>query len=75
LAWLRSQPVVTAPLVGASRISQIDDAVASLDIALTADEIRSLETPYTPRYDFQGVSDDADLQAIMARIPQLTVAT
>ncbi len=75
LAWLRSQPVVTAPLVGASRISQIDDAVASLDIALSADEIRSLETPYTPRYDFQGISDDADIQAIMARIPQLTAAT
>jgi hypothetical protein len=34
-----------------------------------------LETPYTPRYDFQGISDDADMQAIMARIPQLTVAT
>ena len=48
LAWLHSQPIVTAPLVGASRISQIDDAVASLDIALDADEIRSLETPYTP---------------------------
>jgi hypothetical protein len=30
--------------------------------------------PYTPRYDFQGISDDADLQAVMARIPQLTPA-
>jgi aryl-alcohol dehydrogenase-like predicted oxidoreductase len=75
LAWLRSKPIVTAPLLGASRISQIDDAVASLDIDLTADEIRSLETPYTPRYDFQGISDDADLQAIMARLPQFTLAT
>jgi 1-deoxyxylulose-5-phosphate synthase len=42
---------------------------------LTADEIRSLETPYTPRYDFQGISDDAGLQAIMDRIPQLAAAT
>jgi hypothetical protein len=58
-----------------SRISQIDEAVATLEIALTADEISSLETPYTPRHDFQGISDDADIQAIMARIPQLTAAT
>ena len=74
LAWLRSKPVVTAPLVGASSIAQIDDAIASLDITLTDEEVRTLETPYTPRYDFQGISDDADLQAIMARLPQFTTA-
>ncbi|HEY0259875.1 MAG TPA: aldo/keto reductase [Lacisediminihabitans sp.] len=74
LAWLRSNPVVTAPLVGASSIRQIDDAVASLDIVLTPEEIAQLEGPYTPRYDFQGVSDDAELQAIMARIPGFTTA-
>jgi aryl-alcohol dehydrogenase-like predicted oxidoreductase len=72
LAWLRGQPVVTAPLVGASSTQQIDDAVRSLDIELTDDEIRALEAPYTPRYDFQGISDDNELQAIMARIPQFT---
>ena len=75
LAWLRSKPVVTAPLVGANSIEQIDDAVASLDIALTKDEVQQLEAPYTPRYDFQGISDDADLQAIMAKIPQFTPAS
>jgi hypothetical protein len=32
------------------------------------------EAPYTPRHDFQGISDDADLQAIMARLPQFTTA-
>jgi aryl-alcohol dehydrogenase-like predicted oxidoreductase len=69
LAWLRGRPVVTAPLVGASTIQQIDDAVASLDIVLTDEENRALEAHYTPRYDFQGVSDDADLQAIRDRIP------
>jgi aryl-alcohol dehydrogenase-like predicted oxidoreductase len=74
LAWLRSKPVVTAPLVGASSIAQIDAAVASLAINLTDDEVRTLEMPYTPRYDFQGISDDADLQAIMARLPQFTTA-
>jgi 1-deoxyxylulose-5-phosphate synthase len=72
LAWLKSKPVVTAPLVGASSIEQIDDAVASLDIELTPEEIQHLEAPYTPRYDFQGISDDAELQAIMARLPQFS---
>ncbi|HTK09744.1 MAG TPA: aldo/keto reductase [Ktedonobacteraceae bacterium] len=75
LAWLRSKPVVTAPLVGAGSIGQIDDAVASLDIELTEEEIQQLEAPYTPRYDFQGISDDAQLQAIMAKIPQFTTVS
>jgi aryl-alcohol dehydrogenase-like predicted oxidoreductase len=75
LAWLHGKPVVTAPLVGASTMQQIDDAVASLAIGLSDEEIRALEAPYTPRYDFQGVSDDADIQAIMARLPQFTTAS
>ena len=75
LAWLRSKPVVTAPLVGASTVRQIDDAAASLDIELSDAEIRALEAPYTPRNDFQGISDDADLQAVMARLPQFTTAS
>jgi aryl-alcohol dehydrogenase-like predicted oxidoreductase len=72
LAWLRSKPAVTAPLVGASTIGQIDDAVASLAIDLSSDEIHALEAHYTPRYDLQGISDDTALQAVMARLPQLT---
>jgi 1-deoxyxylulose-5-phosphate synthase len=53
LAWLRHNPVVVAPVVGASKILHIDDAVASLTIELTGDEINALERPYTPRHDFQ----------------------
>jgi aryl-alcohol dehydrogenase-like predicted oxidoreductase len=75
LAWLRSNPVVVAPLVGASNRSHIDDAVASLDIELTGDEIARLEQHYTPRHDFQGISHDAELQRIMARLPQFTPAS
>ncbi|HEX3790360.1 MAG TPA: aldo/keto reductase [Pseudonocardiaceae bacterium] len=75
LAWLRTNPVVVAPLVGASRTSQLDDAVASLDLTLTGDEIARLERFYTPRHDFQGISDDQELQAIMARIPQFDTAS
>ena len=69
LAWLHSKPVVTAPLVGANTVSQIDDAVGSLAIQLTAEESAALERPYTPRYDFQGISDEADLQKIRDQIP------
>ena len=64
LAWLRAKPVVSAPLLGANTIGQIDDAVASLDIDLSSDEIYALQTHYTPRYDFQGVSDDTAPRAI-----------
>ncbi|GLZ47778.1 NADP-dependent aryl-alcohol dehydrogenase [Actinomycetospora sp. NBRC 106375] len=69
LAWLRSHPVVVAPLVGASSAAQIDEAVDSLALDLTDEEIATLETPYTPRHDFQGISDDRELQRIMARVP------
>jgi len=74
LAWLHRQPVVTAPLVGANSIAQIDEAVASLDVELTDDEVRSLLAPYTPRYDFQGVSDEATMEAIRARVPGMALA-
>ena len=49
LAWLLSRPGVTAPIVGASRIEHLDDAVASLEISLGDEEIRFLEEPYRPR--------------------------
>jgi 1-deoxyxylulose-5-phosphate synthase len=74
LVWLRTNPVVAAPLIGASSAKQIDDAVASLQIGLTDDEIRQLERHYTPRHDFQGISEEAELQRIMARLPQFTTA-
>jgi aryl-alcohol dehydrogenase-like predicted oxidoreductase len=73
LAWLHRQPVVTAPLVGANSTKHVDDAIASLDIELTSDEVRALQAPYTPRNDFQGVSDEADLEAIRARIPGMAL--
>jgi aryl-alcohol dehydrogenase-like predicted oxidoreductase len=74
LAWLHSKPVVTAPIVGARSVEQINDAVDSLELELTAEEVAALEAPYTPRYDFQGVSDEEELQAIMARVPGFATA-
>jgi aryl-alcohol dehydrogenase-like predicted oxidoreductase len=75
LAWLRHQPVVAAPLVGASRVAQIDDAVASLEIELSDEEIARLQRPYTPRYDFQGISDDRELERIKALLPGFNPAS
>ena len=46
LAWVASRPGVTAPIIGASRTQQIDDAVAALSIRLSDDEVRALESPY-----------------------------
>ena len=73
LAWLHRQPVVTAPLVGANTTQQIDDAIASLEIDLSDEEVRSLVAPYTPRWDFQGVSDEATMQAIRERVPGMAL--
>ena len=48
LAWLAHKPFVTAPIVGASKLHHLDDAVAALSIELTPEEISSLEEPYVP---------------------------
>ena len=48
LAWLLSKSGVTAPIVGATKAAQLDDAIASLEFKLTADEIARLEAPYVP---------------------------
>ena len=48
LAWMLSKPVITAPIIGATRMAHLDDAVAAVDLTLSADEIGLLEEPYTP---------------------------
>jgi len=48
LAWVLQKPGVTAPIIGASKPGHLEDAVAALDLALTADEIARLEAPYVP---------------------------
>jgi aryl-alcohol dehydrogenase-like predicted oxidoreductase len=48
LAWVLHNPVVTAPIIGASKNSHIDDAVAALQVKLTRDEITLLEEAYIP---------------------------
>lgn len=46
LSWLLAQPVVTAPIIGASKMHHLEDAVAALDVKLDADELKALAEPY-----------------------------
>ena len=48
LAWLLSKPVITAPIVGATKLHHLDDAIASVNMKLSGEEIASLEEPYVP---------------------------
>jgi aryl-alcohol dehydrogenase-like predicted oxidoreductase len=48
LAWLLSKPVITAPIVGATKLQHLEDAVASVEVKLSDDEIASLEELYVP---------------------------
>jgi aryl-alcohol dehydrogenase-like predicted oxidoreductase len=48
LAWVRQQPTITAPIVGATKLHQLEDAVASLDLTLSKEECEQLEAPYIP---------------------------
>jgi 1-deoxyxylulose-5-phosphate synthase len=48
LAWLLHQPGVTAPIVGATKMEQLDETIAALDISLTVEELRELEDLYEP---------------------------
>jgi aryl-alcohol dehydrogenase-like predicted oxidoreductase len=48
LAWLRSRPGVTAPIVGATKPEQLDDALASLELGLDDRALARLEAPYRP---------------------------
>ena len=48
LAWVLAKSEVSAPIVGASKIAHLDDAIAALDLVLSDDEIGRLEAPYVP---------------------------
>ena len=48
LAWLLHKPGVTAPIVGATKLSHLDDAIAAVDVALSDKEIERLEESYRP---------------------------
>ncbi|WP_022908697.1 aldo/keto reductase [Aestuariimicrobium kwangyangense] len=49
LAWVLRNPVVTAPIVGATKLHHLADAVAALDLQLSDEEVAALEQPYIPQ--------------------------
>ncbi len=48
MAWLLQQPGVTAPIVGATKMQHLEDAVAALSVKLSDEELKSLAAPYKP---------------------------
>ena len=48
LAWLLGKSAITAPIVGATRLEQLDDAVAALSLTLASEDVAALEAPYVP---------------------------
>jgi aryl-alcohol dehydrogenase-like predicted oxidoreductase len=48
LAWLLGKPGVSAPIVGATRLQHLEDAIAAVDVTLNEDEVARLEAPYRP---------------------------
>ncbi len=53
LAWLLSRPGVTAPIIGATKLEHLDEAVRAVDLQLEPDEVERLEAPYRP-HEVQG---------------------
>ena len=43
-----AQPGVTAPIVGVTSLSQLEDAIATIDVKLSAEDIAAIEAPYLP---------------------------
>ncbi len=49
LAWVLTRPAVSAPIIGASKMEHLENAVNAVELKLTAEEITALEAPYQPR--------------------------
>ncbi len=48
LAWLLARPGVTAPIVGATKLGHVEDALAAEQLSLSEEEMSRLEEPYVP---------------------------
>ena len=49
LAWVLGRPGITSPIVGASKLQHLDDAMKALEVALDAETVKYLEEPYRPK--------------------------
>lgn len=71
LAWVVSRPQVSSVLIGASKLSQLDDNIAAADLALTADELATLNAATVPALDFTvGVTQVPDMPIVNALAAQ-----
>ena len=50
MAWVLQVPGVTAPIVGASKLQHVEDAIAAVDVTLSAADVKALEAPYQPKF-------------------------
>ena len=50
MAWVLQVPGVSSPIVGASKLGHVEDAIAAVEVKLSADEVKALEAPYQPRF-------------------------
>jgi aryl-alcohol dehydrogenase-like predicted oxidoreductase len=48
LAWLLSRPMVAAPIIGATKLQHLEDALGAVEVTLSSDEVKALEAPYQP---------------------------
>jgi aryl-alcohol dehydrogenase (NADP+) len=48
LAWMLGKPEITSPIIGASKMPHLEDALKALELKLTDDEVKALEEPYEP---------------------------
>jgi aryl-alcohol dehydrogenase (NADP+) len=48
LAWMLHKPGITSPIIGATKMSHLDQAISAVDISLNAEQIAALEAPYVP---------------------------
>ncbi|NSC25501.1 aldo/keto reductase [Streptomyces albus subsp. chlorinus] len=48
LAWLLRKPVISAPIIGATKLNHLDDAIAAVEVSLGEEEVARLEAPYRP---------------------------
>jgi len=48
LAWVLNKPYISSPIIGATKMDHLDQAIAALDIKLSVEEIKRLEEPYQP---------------------------
>jgi len=61
LAWLRRQPAVIAPIIGATKLAHLEDALSSLELELKEPEVAALEAPYRP-HPVKGLSPKPGLR-------------